>query len=56
MAKIVRTARERARQLERENMLLKAELEKAKATTEYIGMMVDVELPEEEETEGNDNE
>lgn len=34
---------------ERENRMLRAELEDAKATTEYIAMMTDVDISEPEE-------
>ena len=37
--------------LERENLLLKMENEKLKADLDYISMMTDVEIPEEEEHE-----
>lgn len=45
---IVRKEKERIRDLERENAQLKRELEEARATTEYVAMMADVELEEEE--------
>lgn len=37
--------------LERENLLLKMENEKLKADLDYVSMMTDVEIPEEEEYE-----
>ena len=40
--------KERIRQLERENDRLKRELEEARAVTEYVAMMADVDLDEEE--------
>ena len=39
--------KQRIRELERENERLKRELEEARATTEYVAMMADVELEEE---------
>ena len=45
---IVRKEKERMRELERENAQLKRELEEARATTEYVAMMADVDLEEDE--------
>ena len=45
---IVKKENERIRQLERENDRLKRELEEARAVTEYVAMMADVDLDEEE--------
>lgn len=45
---IVKKEKERIRQLERENDRLKRELEEARAVTEYVAMMADVDLDEEE--------
>lgn len=47
---IVRTERKRLREAERENMLLRQQLEDARATIEYISMMTDVDIdgPEED--------
>lgn len=46
---IVRKAKDRIRALERENGQLKRDLEQANATMEYVAMMADVDLEEEEE-------
>lgn len=46
---IVRKSKERIRELERENARLRRDLERAAATTEYVAMMADVDLEEEEE-------
>ena len=48
LPKIVRKEKERIRELERENAQLKRELEEARATTEYVAMMADVDLEEDE--------
>lgn len=48
MAGIVKDDKQRIRELERENERLRRELEEARATTEYVAMMADVELEEEE--------
>lgn len=45
---IVKKEKEMIRQLERENDRLKRELEEARAVTEYVAMMADVDLDEEE--------
>ena len=47
MAGIVKDDKQRIRELERENERLRRELEEARATTEYVAMMADVELEEE---------
>ena len=43
---IIRTATERLREAERENTILKQQLEEARANTDYIAMMCDVDLDE----------
>ncbi len=45
---IVRKEKERIRELERENAQLERELEEARATTEYVAMMADVDIEEDE--------
>lgn len=52
----MKTIKEQTLDLRRENVRLKAELEKATADVEYIAMMTDVELDtDNDETEENDN-
>lgn len=51
----MKTIKEQALDLRRENVRLKAELEKTTADVEYIAMMTDVEL-ETEETEAMEDE
>lgn len=45
---IVKTPRQRLREAERENMALKAENAKLSATLEYVAMMADVDIEEDE--------
>lgn len=46
---IAQTEKERLREAERENRMLRAQLAKATADLEYVAMMADVEMDEEEE-------
>ena len=46
---IVVTQRERIRQLERENAQLRRKTEKSEATLEYVAMMTDVDIEEEDD-------
>lgn len=48
---IVKTPRQRLREAERENMALKAENAKLSATLEYVAMMADVDIEEDENAE-----
>jgi hypothetical protein len=50
---IICSAKKQLRQERQKNAALQAELEKTKATLEYVAMMADVELPESEEVTGN---
>ena len=49
MDKILIDPKERVKLLERENLRLRRALEKAQATTEYVAMMADVELEDDDE-------
>jgi len=48
---IINSLRDRARALERENIALRRDLERAQATTEYLAMMADIDIDEEEEND-----
>ena len=53
---IIKSKDQRIQETERENKRLRAMLFEADARLEYVAMMADVELPEEEEQEGeNEN-
>lgn len=43
------TPQERNRQLERENLQLRAELEQARADLDFVAIMTDVDIDDEEE-------